>query len=269
MRIVVAFLWLFMVSACGDAAPKAFTDEAADSFRAALLYDMGGKFDSSFNESAWNGAERFLKETGVAYTDFEPTSEIQYEQALRRYARRGYDMIIVVGFGYAVAAQKVAAEFPDIAFTAIDAIVGLPNVRSVTFKEHEGSFLAGVVAALHSKNGMVGFLGGMQIPLIKRFEEGYRQGVAYVDPKISLISNYIGTTPAAWTDPIKAADLARGQFSRGVDVVYHAAGPSGLGMIQAAKDTGNFAIGVDSNQNNVAPGRMSKHCVAMRDGVMI
>lgn len=225
-------------------------------FRAALLYDIGGKFDRSFNESAWNGAEAFRKETGFSYRDFEPTSEIQYEQALRRYARRGYDAIIVVGFGYSVALNNVASEFPEIPFTAIDAVLSLPNVRSVTFKEHEGSFLAGVAAALHSETGSVGFLGGMKIPLIRRFEEGYRQGVHHIDPAITVISNYIGTTPSAWNDPIKAADLARGQYSRGVDVIYHAAGPSGLGLIQAAKDTKNYAIGVDSNQNMIAPGHV-------------
>ncbi len=225
-------------------------------FRAALLYDLGGKFDRSFNESAWNGAEAFRKETGFEYRDFEPTSEIQYEQALRRYARRGYDAIIVVGFGYAIALNNVAQEFPEIPFTAIDAVVQLPNVRSVTFKEHEGSYLAGVVAALQSESGQVGFLGGMDIPLIRRFEHGYRQGVEQTNPAIRVISNYIGTTPSAWNDPIKAADLARGQYSRGVDVIYHAAGPSGLGLIQAAKDTGKFAIGVDSNQNPVAPGNV-------------
>lgn len=224
--------------------------------KAALLYDLGGKFDRSFNESAWVGAQRFLKETGNPYKDFEPTSEIQYEQALRRYARRQYDAIIVVGFGYTVALGRVAREFPKTKFTAIDAVVGLENVLSITFKEDEGSFLAGVAAALHTKTDRVGFLGGMDIPFIRKFEKGYRLGIAFVNPDINILSNYVGSTPSAWNDPIKASSLARGQYTRGVDVIYHAAGPSGLGLIQAAKQTDNFAIGVDSNQNMIAPGHV-------------
>jgi len=219
-----------------------------------VLYDLGGKFDKSFNEAAYNGAQQFFREFKVSYKDFEPTSETQYEQALRRYARRGFDSIVAVGLGWAVSVRNVASEFPHINFTVIDADVSLPNVRVVKFKEHEGSFLAGVAAAMHSKSGQIGFMGGMDIPLIRRFERGYLEGAQYVQPDIRLVSNYVGSTPAAWNDPIKAADLARGQYSRGVDVIYHAAGPSGLGVIQAAKDSRNFAIGVDSNQNGVAPG---------------
>lgn len=219
-----------------------------------ILYDIGGKFDSSFNEAAYNGAKRWADETGLRYRDFEPTSETQFEQAVKRFARRKTDVIIAVGIAYAVAVDKVAREFPDVNFTVIDSIVDLPNVRSVTFREDEGSFIVGALAAMKSEAGQIGFMGGMDIPLIRRFSRGYREGASYINPDIKIIENYVGVTPAAWNDPIKASELARGQYGRGADIVFHAAGPSGLGVIQAAKDTGNLVIGVDSNQNGIAPG---------------
>jgi len=223
-------------------------------FRAVVLYDLGGKFDSSFNEAAYTGAERFRQETGVDYKDFEPTSETQYEQALKRFARRKYDLIIGVGLGYAVAIRKVAPLYPDRRFNTIDALVDAPNVRNVTFKEHEGSFLVGVAAAMSSDADQIGFVGGMEIPLIKRFEYGFQQGIDYATPGRRVVTNYVGATAAAWNNPLKASELARNQFSRGVEVIFHAAGPSGLGVIQAAKDSRRLAIGVDSNQNGIAPG---------------
>ncbi len=226
---------------------------AAD-FTPVLLYDIGGKFDKSFNEAARTGAERFKDETGNAYKDFEPNSETQYEQALKRFARRKADVIIAVGVGYSVAVRNVASKYPDVKFTVIDAIIDLPNVQSITFKENEGSFLVGMIAAMKTESNTIGFLGGMDIPLIRRFEHGYRQGAEYVKGDLTFIENYVGTTPSAWNDPIKAAEMARSQYARGADIIFSAAGPSGLGSIQAAKDTGNLAIGVDSNQNHVAPG---------------
>ncbi|WP_417450675.1 BMP family lipoprotein [Kordiimonas sp.] len=226
---------------------------AAD-IKPVLLYDIGGKFDKSFNEAAHVGAERFSAETGVTYRDFEPSSETQYEQALKRFARRKADVIVAVGVGYSVAVRNVASQFPDVKFTVIDAIIDLPNVQSITFRENEGSFLVGMIAAMKTESSTVGFIGGMDIPLIRRFEHGYQQGINYVRDDIKLIENYVGTTPSAWNDPIKASEMARSQYARGVDIIFSAAGPSGLGVIQAAKDTGNLSIGVDSNQNHVAPG---------------
>lgn len=234
--------------------PLSAQNSRQDSFRAVVLYDLGGKFDTSFNQAAYTGAERFKAETGIDYKDFEPTSETQYEQALKRFARRGYDLIIGVGLGYAVAIRNVAPLYPERQFNTIDALVDLPNVRNVTFKEHEGSFLVGIAAGMASRSDRIGFIGGMEIPLIKRFETGFRQGLIYANADSQLITNYVGSTAAAWNDPIRAAELARNQYARGVDVIYHAAGPSGLGVIQAAKDTRNLAIGVDSNQNGIAPG---------------
>ena len=227
---------------------------AAQEFSPAVVFDMGGKFDKSFNEAAYAGAERFKKETGIAYRDFEVTSEAQREQALRTMARRGSQIVVGIGFAQATGLEKVAREFPAVKFTIIDAVVDLPNVQSVVFKEHEGSFLVGMAAALASKTGKVGFVGGMDIPLIRRFALGYEEGAKHVNPRIEVFQNMTGTTPAAWNDPTRGGELARSQFDRGADVVYAAAGATGLGVLQAAKDKGRLAIGVDSNQNHIQPG---------------
>jgi len=220
----------------------------------AIVFDMGGKFDKSFNEAAYNGAERFKKETGIAYRDFEVTNEAQREQALRNMARRGAPIVVGIGFGQASGMEKVAKEFPNVKFAIVDAVVDLPNVQSVVFKEHEGSFLVGMAAAMASKTGKIGFVGGMDIPLIRKFALGYEEGAKYVNPKIEVFQNMTGTTPAAWNDPTRGGELARSQFDRGADVVYAAAGATGLGVLQAAKDKGRLAIGVDSNQNYIQPG---------------
>ncbi len=230
--------------------------QAQTAIKPAIVYANGGKFDKSFNEGVSNGAKKFTDETKIAVADFEPTNETQFEQALRRFAQRGQDPIIAVGFSQAVALEKVGKEFPNVHFTIIDSVVKLPNVQSVVFKEQEGSFLVGVLAALASKSGKVGFVGGMDIPLIRRFQCGYEQGIKYANPKAELIANMTGTTPAAWNDPGRGAELAKGQFDRGVDVVYAAAGSTGVGVLQAAKDRGKYAIGVDSNQNYLHPGTM-------------
>jgi basic membrane protein A len=229
---------------------------AQTAIKPAIVYANGGKFDKSFNEGVSNGAKKFSDETKIAVVDFEPANETQFEQAQRRFAQRGQDPIIAVGFSQAVALEKVAKEFPNIHFTIIDMMVDLPNVQSVLFKEQEGSFLVGVLAALASKSGKVGFVGGMDIPLIRRFQCGFEQGVKYANPKAEVIANMTGTTPAAWNDPGRGAELAKGQFDRGVDVVYAAAGNTGTGVLQAAKDRGKYAIGVDSNQNYLHPGTM-------------
>lgn len=222
----------------------------------AVVFDMGGKFDKSFNEGVYTGVERFREETGIAYREFEVTNETQREQALRKMAQRGSDPIVGVGFAQGPAIETVGKMFPDTRFTIIDSVVDLPNVQSVVFKEHEGSFLVGMLAALASETGTVGFIGGMDIPLIRKFACGYEQGVKYVNPDAEVIQNMTGTTPAAWNDPGKGAELAKSQFDRGVDVVYAAAGGTGIGVYQAAADADKLAIGVDSNQNHLQPGTM-------------
>jgi basic membrane protein A len=245
-----------MLIAAGVAFAMASGAAGAAEIEPAVVFDMGGKFDKSFNEGIYNGLEKFRTETGIAYREFEVTNETQREQALRRMAQRGADPVIAVGFAQAPALDKVAREFPDTRFTIIDMVVDLPNVQSVVFKEHEGSFLVGVLAAMASKTNKVGFVGGMDIPLIRKFACGYEQGVKYVNPQAEIFQNMTGTTPAAWNNPTKGGELARSQFDRGADVVYAAAGGTGIGVYQAAKDSGKLAIGVDSNQNHLQPGTM-------------
>ncbi|TDI55998.1 MAG: BMP family ABC transporter substrate-binding protein [Alphaproteobacteria bacterium] len=237
------------------AAALVFAGQAlAGEVKPAVVYDMGGKFDKSFNEAAYAGAELFKSETGLEYRDFEIQNDSQREQALRNFARRGHNPIVAIGFSQAQALEKVAKEFPDTKFAIIDMVVDLPNVRSVIFKEHEGSYLVGMLAALASKTGKVGFVGGMDIPLIRKFACGYIQGVRAVNPDAEIYQNMTGTTGAAWNDPVKGGELAKSQFDRGADVVYHAAGGTGLGVLQAAADAGKLGIGVDSNQNGLHPG---------------
>lgn len=237
---------LALVAASGAA-------RAAD-FEPAVIFDMGGKFDKSFNESAYNGAERFKKETGIAYKEFEVTNESQREQALRNMARRGATVIVGIGFAQATPMKTVAPEFPNIKFVIIDGVVEAPNARSILFKEHEGSFLVGMIGAMKSQTGKIGFVGGMDIPLIRNFAAGYVEGAKYSNGAVEVFQNMTGTTPAAWNDPGKGAELAKSQIDRGADVVYAAAGATGLGVLQAAKDGGKYSIGVDSNQNYLHPG---------------
>ncbi|MEJ8476224.1 BMP family lipoprotein [Roseibium algae] len=226
---------------------------AAD-IKPAVLYDLGGKFDKSFNESAHTGAEKFTADTGVAYRDFELQNDSQREQALRNFAKRGQTPIVAIGFSQANAVEKVAKEFPDTQFAIVDMVVDLPNVRSIVFKEQEGSYIVGMLAAMASETGKVGFVGGMDIPLIRKFACGYKQGVLAVNADAEVFENMTGTTGAAWNDPVKGGELAKSQFDRGADVVYHAAGGTGLGVLQAAADEGKLGIGVDSNQNGMHPG---------------
>jgi basic membrane protein A len=222
----------------------------------AVIFDLGGKFDRSFNQASFEGAERFKQETGIAYREFELQSDAQREQALRRFAEQGNDPIVVAGFSYESAMKTVAAEFPDTHFAIIDAVVDLPNVRSVVFKEEEASYLVGMLAAMKSETGKVGFVGGMDIPLIRKFACGYVQGVKAAKPDAEVFQNMTGTTGAAWNDPVKGGELTKSQIDRGADVIYHAAGGTGIGVLQAAADAGKYGIGVDSNQNHLHPGHV-------------
>ncbi len=232
------------------------TSAAAANPKLAIVYDAGGKFDKSFNQSAFEGAERFKKETGIAYMEAQAASDTQAEQMLRNLARKQMDLIAAIGFSQTQAVQKVAKEFPKVRFVLIDAIAKGDNVNSILFKEEEGSYLVGVAAALASKSKKIGFVGGMDIPLIRTFNCGYAQGAKATNAKVENFSNMVGTTSAAWNNPAKGAELARAQFDRGVDVVFAVAGGSGMGTLQTAKEKGKLAIGVDSNQNYIHPGTM-------------
>jgi basic membrane protein A len=233
---------------------SAVTLTVAKDFLPAVVYDFGGKFDRSFNQSASEGAERFKKETGIAFREFEISNAAQREQALTQLARRGATVIVAVGFTQASAVEKVAKQFPAVKFVIIDGVVDLPNVQSINFREQESSYLCGMAAAMASKTGKIGFIGGMDIPLIRKFAVGYEEGARHVNPQIEVFQNMTGTTPAAWGDPTKGAELAKSQFGRGADVVFHAAGATGLGVMQAAKDAGKLSIGCDSNQDYLHPG---------------
>ena len=233
----------------GTAAP------ALADFKPAVIYDMGGKFDKSFNEGVWNGVKKFTEETGVEVMEFEVTNEAQRSQAMQRMVDRGATVVLGVGFAQADAIASVSSENPDVLFSIID--VGWlsgDNLRQYVFKEHEGSYLVGVAAAMASETNKVGFVGGMDIPLIRKFACGYVGGVKSVSADATVYENMTGTTPAAWNDPAKGAELTRSQIDRGADVVYQAAGGTGVGVIQAAADAGKLSIGVDSNQNGLAPG---------------
>jgi basic membrane protein A and related proteins len=222
----------------------------------AVQFDMGGKFDRSFNQSAYEGAEKFQRETNIRYLEFEVTNPAQREQGLRNLARRNPSVVIGVGFANKTPMETVAREFPNVKFAIIDDVLELPNVESIIFREHEGSFLVGMIAALASRSGRVGFVGGMDIPLIRKFARGYMEGARHANPQIEVFENMTGTTPAAWNDPTRGAELARGQMARGADVIYAAAGGTGIGVYQACREMGRFAIGVDSNQNYLHPGTM-------------
>ena len=219
----------------------------------ALVYDGGGKFDKSFNEAAYNGAERFKAEGGN-YQDLEISGDAQREQAVRQFASRGNNPIVLPGFSWETALRAVAPEFPDTSFTIIDTVVDLPNVQSVVFKEQEGSYLVGILAAMQSESGKIGVIPAFNFDLLEAFACGYAQGAKSVNPDIEVFETYVGSGFEAFNDPGKATEVAKSQLDQGVDVVYHVAGGAGAGVLQAAADAGKFGIGVDSNQNHLHPG---------------
>jgi basic membrane protein A len=265
MKLKHVCLVLATLSAAGSAV-------AADP-KLGIVYDAGGKFDKSFNQSAYEGAERFKKDTKIGYLEAQASSDTQAEQVLRGLARKKLDLIAAIGFSQTQAVQKVAREFPKVRFVLVDGAAKGDNINSILFREEEGSYLAGVAAAMASKSKKIGFVGGMDIPLIRAFACGYAQGAKATQPKIEIVQNMVGTTAAAWNDPAKGGALARAQFDRGVDVVFAVAGGSGTGTLATAKEKGKLGIGVDSNQNYLFPGSvltsMVKHVdVAVYDAFM-
>ncbi|MFO6464773.1 BMP family protein [Jannaschia sp. KMU-145] len=233
-----------------------------------LIIDLGGKFDKSFNESAFNGAQRWVEETGGEYAETELANEAQREQTMRRMAERGANPVVVLGFANASTLEVVAPDYPETDFVIVDMVVDQPNVKSIVFSEHEGSYLVGMMAAMASETGTVSFVGGMDVPLISKFACGYAQGAKAVNPDMNVIVNMTGTTPSAWNDPVKGAELTRSQISQGSDVVFAAAGGTGIGVLQAAADEGIKAIGVDSNQNYLHPGSILTSMVKRVDNAV-
>jgi len=226
----------------------------AEPLKIGLVLEKSGKDDKSFNASAYAGVKRAEKELGVKTKTVEAPDNSAYESLQRAFADKKYDLIIAVGFHQLDALKKTATRFPNQKFILVDEDAKLPNVRSVMFEEHEGSYLAGVLAALHSKTGKVGFIGGMDVPLIHRFEMGYEAGVKKINPKATVFVNYLGVTGDAWNNPPKAKEQALDQYNRGADIIFAAAGNSGMGVFDAAEEQKKLAIGVDSNQNWVKPG---------------
>jgi basic membrane protein A len=219
-----------------------------------LVLDKGGKDDKSFNSAAYAGAKKAEKELGIELKYVEATDNNSLETLHRNFAQKKYDLIIGIGFAQSDAVKKAAALFPETKFAIVDGEVSAKNVRSLLFEEHEGSYLVGAAAAMKSKTGVVGFIGGMDIPLIRRFQKGFEAGVKATNPKATILVSYIGVTGEAWNNPAKAKEIALSQISQKADVIFHAAGASGSGLFDAAADKKVYAIGVDSNQNWVKPG---------------
>ena len=235
------------------------TQAATKKLRAALVLDIGGVDDKSFNESAYRGLKRAEKELGVEVQYYQPSQPADRKTGLRQFAAKGYDVVIGVGFIFTDEIIEMAKDFPGVKFGCVDMVDKPaaelpPNLVGLKFKEEQGSFLAGALAAMVSKTKKVGFIGGMNVPLIHKFEAGYRAGATHVDPKIAVVVNYAGETPKAFQDPETGKNRAVEQYKSGVDVIYHASGKTGLGVFQAAKELGKLAIGVDSDQATEAPG---------------
>lgn len=226
------------------------------SFKVGLVLDKGGKDDKSFNSAAVEGIERARRELGIRAKFVEATDDNSFEPLLRAFASKGYDLIIAIGISQGEALRRAAPRFPGQRFAIVDAEVNAPNVRALLFQEHEGSYLVGALAAMSSRSGKIGYIGGMDIPLIRRFELGYEAGARAIDPKVRITSNFVGVTGDAWNNPAKAKELALAQYGSGVDVIFGAAGASGSGLFDAAEETGKLAIGVDSNQDWVKPGHV-------------
>lgn len=227
-----------------------------------IVFDLGGKDDHSFNTAAWQGVQRAAKDFPIIMRDVEPGDSTSVEPAIRAFAERGYDLIIGVGFSQTPIVESVATDYPNLNFAIVDGVSQLPNVASLIFREHEGSYLVGMIAAMTSRSHSIGFVGGMDVPLIRKFEVGYEEGAKAADPNTRVIANYIGVTDAAWNDPVKGKELAQTQIEKGADVIFAAAGNSGFGTFDAVEQYGKdargraraLAIGVDSNQNWVKPG---------------
>jgi len=233
-----------------------------------IVFDSGGKDDRSFNAAAWQGVQRAAKDFPIVLRDAEPGDPTSLEPAMRAFAERNYDLIIGIGFAQMPIVEAVAKDYPKLQFAIVDGVLDLPNVASLIFKEHEGSYLVGMIAAKKSKTGVLGFVGGMDIPLIHRFATGYEEGARAVRPDVRVIPNYVGVTESAWNNPGKGKELAEAQIGKGADVIFAAAGNSGLGVFDAVEQRDKFIIGVDSNQNWVKPGHVLTSMVKRIDNAV-
>lgn len=244
--------------------PKDILSRKKPALSVGLVFDVGGRGDKSFNDSAYNGLQNAVRELGIEAAYIEPGEGSDRESAIRSLAAEDYDLIIGVGFIFTDDVNNIALEYPDKKFACIDYVIKtdsegnmIPppaNVTAIKFREEEGSYLVGAIAAMVSKTGKIGFIGGMDIPLIHKFETGYKAGARAVRPEIKIISNYAGVTGSAFKDPAKGKELAMSQYGNGVDIIYHASGSTGLGVFEAARNYNKLAIGVDADQYSEAPG---------------
>ena len=269
LRVFLSLVLVCALAAAGSSCrQEGRAAEDRNKIHVGIVFDIGGKDDRSFNAAAWEGVKRAARDFPIVLRDVEPGNPTSIEPAMRAFAERNYDLIIGVGFAQAPIMEVVAKDYPNIQFAIVDGASQLPNVASLVFKEHQGSYLVGMIAARISKTGTLGFIGGMDIPLIHRFETGYREGAQSVRPDIRVLSNYVGVTADAWNNPGKGKELAVSQIERGADVIFTAAGNSCLGAFDAAEQTGRYVIGVDSNQNWVKPGRVLTSMVKRVDNAV-
>lgn len=245
LTLVVMVFSLALVG-CGTAGQ----DE--ETLKVGIVYSTGGLGDKSFNDSAHRGLQQAKEELGISFEYIEPRDSAEDADALRSFAEDGFDLVIAVGFQMAESLETVAAEYPHINFAIIDSVVEMDNIESLVFAEHQGSFLAGALAALVSETGTIGFIGGVDFALINRFEGGFIAGAEYVNPDITVLAQYAGS----FGDPGTGKEIALSQIDRGADVIYHAAGGTGGGLFEAALEREVYAIGVDSNQNWQQPGHI-------------
>jgi basic membrane protein A len=251
-RLLIVLILIANLAGCNRVFSNQKDEEGLK--RVGIVFDIGGKDDKSFNAAAWEGARRASQDLPIKLRDVEPGDPTSIEPSMRAFAERGYDLIIGVGFAQMPIMEQVARDYPNLRFAIVDGEIDLPNVASLIFKEHEGSFLVGMIAGKITKTNKLGFVGGMDIPLIHKFAKGYQEGARYANPDIQIFENYVGVTDAAWNNPGKGKELAKAQIERGADIIFQAAGNSGLGVFDSAEETGTLAIGVDSNQNWVKPG---------------
>lgn len=270
--LITLYLFPLLLAACNNHSSAA---SETGKIRVGIVFDIGGKDDRSFNAAAWQGVQRAARDLPIVLRDIEPGTPNAIEPAMRAFAERGFDLIVGVGFAQAPIMELVAKDYPHINFAIIDGVSQLPNVASLVFKEQEGSYLVGMLAAKTSKTGTIGFLGGMDIGLIHRFEKGYEEGAQAVNPNIRVIQNYVGVTDSAWNNPGKGKELSLAQIQKGADVIFTAAGNSGLGAFDAVEQQGkqngratHYVIGVDSNQNMVKPGFVLTSMVKRVDNVV-
>ena len=243
-----------------------------------IVFDVGGRGDKSFNDGAYLGAERAERDLGANVRFIEPGEGSDREAGLRLLAAEGMDLVVGVGFIFTDDLTQLAREYPDVAFAGVDYAVTIdeagnpvpppPNLAALKFREEQGSFLVGALAALVSRSRRVGFVGGMDIPLIHKFEAGYRAGASHVCPRCDVVAQYAGVTPEAFRNPGRGKELALSQYGSGVDVIFHASGSTGLGVFEAARQTGKLAIGVDADQYAEAPGYVLTSMVKQVDQVV-